>query len=86
MKGGGGRYEIMKKGPSDWVLCWLALLLSHRNIFTLTAETVEEGKREGMIIVCVINKAAWEGLCFLYADLKVTAIIAQCQVKLVQAQ
>jgi len=74
----------MKRGPSDWVL---ALLPSHRNVFpTHTAETVEEGKREGKIIVCVINTAAWEGLCFLYGDLKVTGIIAQCQVKLVQVQ
>ena len=75
----------MKRGPSDWVL---ALLPSHRNVFIHTAETVpvEEGKREGKIIVCVINTAAWEGLCFLYGDLKVTGIIAQCQVKLVQVQ
>lgn len=66
----------MKREPSDWVL---ALLPSHSNTFTLAAETVKEGKREGKVIVYVINRVAWEGLCFLYADLKVTGTIAQYQ-------
>jgi len=72
----------MKRGPSDWVL---ALLPSRSNTFT-PAETVKEGKREGKVIVYVINRVALEGLCFLYADLKVTGTITQYQGELVQVQ
>lgn len=39
----------MKRGPSDWVL---ALLPSHSNTFTLAAEKVKEGKREGKVCIC----------------------------------